>query len=82
MLALVEEGLVEQDRCGTTNLYWSFPYLQHKSSKKHDRLNRTIANLETERDSLICRCKDETGVRNQTHERPVKSGFVISHWNG
>ena len=34
VLALVEEGLVEQDRCGTTNLYWSFPYLQHKSSKQ------------------------------------------------
>lgn len=76
VLALVEEGLVEQDRCGTTNLYWSFPYLQHKKQQEtHDRLNRSIANLEMERDSLLCRCKDETGVRNQTHERASKIRF-------
>lgn len=76
VLTLVEEGLVEQDRCGTTNLYWSFPYSQHKKQQDtYNRLKKTITSLEIEKDALVCRCKDETSVRNQDHERTNKIQF-------
>ncbi|KAI3405932.2 MND1 [Candida oxycetoniae] len=42
--SLVNDGLVQQEKCGTTNLYWSFKYSEHKSKQdKIDRLKKEVA---------------------------------------
>ncbi|KAI5962478.1 MND1 [Candida pseudojiufengensis] len=45
--SLINEGLIEQEKCGTTNLYWSFKYNQIKILEdKRDKLNKEIVDKE------------------------------------
>ncbi|WLF79038.1 Meiotic nuclear division protein 1 [Lodderomyces elongisporus] len=72
---LVNEGLVQQEKCGTTNLYWSFGFTQHKL--KLDRVQKLkeecmskegrIQQLQTDLDALYAE-RDVAKLPNRAEE--------------
>lgn len=51
--SLVNESLIEQEKCGTTNLFWSFQYTAHKKKlQMQDQLKQTIIKLQAEKNNL------------------------------
>ncbi|CAK9437243.1 uncharacterized protein LODBEIA_P16210 [Lodderomyces beijingensis] len=50
---LVNEGVVQQEKCGTTNLYWSFKYSQHKQKMDQTaRLKEEVVQKEQQKGNL------------------------------
>ncbi|EMG48159.1 Meiotic nuclear division protein, putative [Candida maltosa Xu316] len=67
---LVNEGWIEQEKCGTTNLYWSFEYSQYKRKAQiYNQLKQSIVNLEQEKDRLSSHFGNVTGERNESNNR-------------
>lgn len=51
--ALVNDGLLQQEKCGVTNIYWSFRYTRFKEySDNLDRLKREYTSKQLELSSL------------------------------
>lgn len=50
---LIDDNLVNCEKCGTTNLYWSFKYERvRKQEKTYQRLERQLADLQEKQISL------------------------------
>ncbi|EER32636.1 predicted protein [Candida tropicalis MYA-3404] len=65
---LVNEGLVEQEKCGTTNLFWSFQYIEHKKKlQQHDSLRQSIVKLKAEKDKLLEELQNSVSERDNFH---------------
>ena len=66
---LIDDGVVNCEKCGTTNLYWCFKYDQYEKVKKqHQHYSRKIKEKQQEREQLIERIHEEKNRRKEKSE--------------
>ncbi|RCK63225.1 Meiotic nuclear division protein 1 [Candida viswanathii] len=68
--SLVNEGLVEQEKCGTTNLYWSFQYSEFKRKlQRYGQLRQSAAKLQADKGKLAEELRNACGERDMDNNR-------------
>lgn len=66
---LIDDGLVNCEKCGTTNLYWCFKYDQYEKMKKQQQnYDRKIVEKEHEKTQLTEKIQEEKARRKQKSE--------------